>query len=107
MKTLIATLAVLALLPSTAAAHSRVCPPIAHNERTVADNIACWRASELELGAREQLYKVRWHGQDFELYNFRCKALETFVSVSSTIVSTWHFNCERGRRYDNFTWRFS
>jgi hypothetical protein len=106
MRTLLAVTLVFVCC-AQAQARSHTCPPVAHNERTVAASVACWRVSELALGAKEQLRKVHWHGQEFALYGFRCEAVDTFYSNGQLFVSTWHFSCYRSvREYANFWWRF-
>ncbi len=81
---------------------SHICHRVAHNERMEATNLPCWKANEYVLGARERFYNVNWHGQDFKLYGFWCKVVNEFKQPRST----WYFNCERGRKYANFTWTF-
>jgi hypothetical protein len=106
MRAMLAAVMITTLLCVCASAQAHTCGPVAPNERTVSTNVACWRVSELAFGAKQRLSNVRWHGQDFNLYGYRCKALNTFYTNGQRYVSTWHFDCERGGRYATFFWRF-
>lgn len=103
MRYILAGLATLVLATPAQAAHNHTCHRVAHNERMEATNLPCWKANEYPLGAREKFYDVNWHGQDFKLYGFWCKVENEFHQPRST----WYFNCERGKRYVNFTWVWS
>jgi hypothetical protein len=81
---------------------NHTCHHVAHNEHMEATDLPCWDADEYVLGARERFYDVNWHGQDFKLYGFWCKVVNEFKQPRST----WYFNCERGKKYANFTWTF-